>query len=273
MALNSRIWKSAKGALAVAALTLSCNASAETVSAGGIEWDTFLQNGNEAMSAGIEFQQWFTSTPTSGEYLGLDSVNNTVQPTLAANVGAELVGVGLFNGFSLGRNLFDPDFCAAGTSSDCELTFAFGGLIATSFTSFDFSNAWLNVYFDDTPDFFRGVSGINASSRYVEAQNGQLWASFKWEDVFFLAGGNLNGGVISASLSVEDSALPGVVDALDYGQGQPDFDLLSQALFFPGNVRSTGGSGAIQSVSAPSTVAFFGLTLIGLGLASRKKFR
>ena len=269
MALNSRIWKSAKSALAVAALALSCNSSAEVVSAGGIEWDTFLQNGNEAMSAGIEFQQWFTSTPTSGEYLGLGSANDPVQPA----VGAELVGVGLFNGFSLGRNLLDPDFCATGTSANCELTFAFGGLIATSLTSFDFSNAWLNVYFDDTPDFFRGVSAVDASSRYVEAQNGQLWASFKWDDIFFLAGGNLNGGVTSASLSVTGSDLPGVVDALDYGQGQPDFDLLSQALFFPGNVRSTGGSGAIQSVSAPSTVAFFGLTLIGLGLASRKKFR
>ena len=267
MALYSQILKGAKGTLAVAALALSFNASAETVSAGGIEWDTFLQSGNEAMSASIEFQQWFTNDHTTGEFLGASSVNNPVAP----GIGAELVGVGLFNGFSLGRNLFDPDFCAVGTSNDCELTFAFGGLIATSLTTFDFSNAWLNVYFDDTPAFFRGTNRPDTYTRTAEAQNGELWASFKWDDVFFLAGGDLNGGVISSSISVESSDLPGVVDALDYGQGQPDFQLLSSALFFPGNLRATGGNGNIQSVSAPSTIAFFGLALLGLGAASRRK--
>ena len=267
MTLHTQILRGARVSIAAAALALSFNANAETVSAGGIEWDTFLQDGNEAISASIEFQQWFTDNNTSGEYLGSDSANNPVQP----EIGAELVGVGLFNGFSLGRNLFDPDFCAVGTSSDCELTFAFGGLIATSFTTFDFSNAWLNIYFDDTPDFWRGTNRPDTFERFEEAQNGDLWASLKWDDIFFLAGGDLNGGVTSASLSVESSDLPGVVDALDYGQGQPDFELLSSALFFGTNTRSTGGGGNIQSVSAPSTIAFFGLALLGLGISTRRK--
>lgn len=267
MALYSQILKGAKGTIAVAALILSFNSSAETVSAGGIEWDTFLQNGNKAMSASIGFQQWFTNVHTTGEFLGGSSVTNAVAPS----IGAELVGVGLFNGFSLGRNLFDPDFCAVGTSANCELTFAFGGLVATSLTTFDFSNAWMNVYFDDTPDFFRGTDRPDTWTRAAEAQNGKLWASFKWDDIFFLAGSDINGGFTSASISVEGSDLPGVVDALDYGQGQPDFQLLNNAIFFPGNTRSTGGTGNIQSVPAPSTIALFGLALLGMCAVSRRK--
>lgn len=262
----SKFTKVIKGTVAALALATSYNASADTVSAGGIEWDTFTQDGAQAMSAAFTFQQWFTNDYTSGGVIGSASANNPVAP----QVGAELVGVGLFNEFSVGRSLGTPDFCETGTSSSCELTFAFGGLIATSPTTFDYSNAWLNVYFDDTPDFPTSASGSPLWTEAGDAQNGSLWASFSWDDFVFVAG-NLNGGVISAALSVTGSDLPGVVDALDYGQGQPDFTMLSSALFFPGNVRSTGGTGNMQSVSAPSTVALFGLSLIALGAASRRK--
>ncbi|WP_414828097.1 hypothetical protein [Alteromonas sp. H39] len=261
----SKFTKVIKSTVAALALATSYNASADTVSAGGIEWDTFTQDGVEAMSAAFSFQQWFTNDYTSGGVIGGASASNAVLP----QVGAELVGIGLFNEFSVARSLGSPDFCETGNSSNCELTFAFGGLIATSPTTFDFSNAWLNVYFDDTPDFPQSASGANLWQETADAQNGTLWASFSWDEFVFVAG-NLNGGVISAALTVT-GGLPSVVDALDYGQGQSDFSMLSSALFFTGNVRSTGGTGNMQSVSAPSTVALFGLSLIALGAASRRK--
>lgn len=265
-------------AAGLASTLLAVNANAATVSESGITWDTINQGGLEGIAAGFDFQQWYSN----GDYglaNGVPVITASSSDDLGLGTGV-LTGVGKFTLLSDAREQgpfpFDATgktFCTDGPGK-CELTFSFGGLVPLSISEFDFSNAWLNVYYDsETLDAtLFGAVGTTAHDRYDLAQDGRLWASFSFDNFIFTSlSGDFTDGQVYAELSITGGD---AFDALNYAEGGPDIEFTSASQFENQNTNySTTGDGNITSVSAPSTVAFFGLALIGLGAVSRRKLR
>jgi len=264
-----------KKSIILASLLLSSfGASAGVVTAGGIQWDDD-PIGPNGVSAQVNFQQWFTNSASSTNDNGTaGDLTDDYQflTTDAATVGApgtELVGIGEFYSFSDGREPSAPGgFCVSG---GCELTFAFGGLFVNPDQSFDNTNAWINIYIDETPDFNSGtLIPSGGHSDFVDAQDGTLWASFDI-DLFDLDG-NLTGGESELGLSIRDGvALADVEAALEYSDV---FDILftSGATFVDNNLYTLDGNGQlINAVPEPTGLALFSLGLLGLAGVSRKK--
>ncbi|MBU3020012.1 hypothetical protein KO519_20255 [Paraglaciecola agarilytica] len=274
----------------------SVSVNAAVISAGGISWDDDgLGAGGVANQA--NFQQWFTETPTStnsGSDSTLDTADDykfissssavSVTEGDPADVGKELVGIGEFYSFSDGREPNNaPAFCDSGS---CELTFAFGGLVVDSFVGllpiFDVSEAWFNIYIDETPNFDGpGTSdttlGSDAYTKYAEAQDGTLFAALSFD--FFNLEGTIIGGEAEAGLSIRDIfglGLDDVKEAWNYSDVSSDLGFTAGATFDTNNLYTRDGNGQTigtpaQDVSAPSTVALFGLTLMCLVGATRRR--
>lgn len=265
-------------AAGLASTLLAVNANAATVSESGIVWDTINQGGIEGIAANFNFQQWYTN----GNYGMANGVPViTASSSNASELGAGvLTGLGKFTLLSDGREEGSSGFGTPGVTfctdgpGQCELTFAFGGLVPLSQGEFDFSNAWLNVYYDGaTASGTRfGAVSSTAYNKYDIAQDGNLWASFSFDNFIFTSlSGDFTDGQAYAELSVTGGD---AFDALNYAEGGPDIEFTSASQFETQNVNySTTGSGNITSVSAPSTVAFFGLALMGIGAVSRRKLR
>jgi hypothetical protein len=246
-------------------LGTSSLASAATVSAGGIEWDTIPIGGSQGTTASFQFQQWFSD----GSYgVGADSQNvitATSKESVGLGSGGFLTGVGVFTGFSDGRNAFSPTFCQNGPGQ-CELTIEFGGLEAFGLNSFDFSDAWLNVYYDDTPDF--GFStNQNSHEDFADAHDGTLWASFEFSS-FSFDGNGFESGNSEAYLNIVDG-LADVIDIFDTGTLSDIFFTASAQ--FNSDDYTNNSTGEITTVSTPATLGLFGLALFGLGAVSRKR--
>lgn len=269
-----RIFKTIVGAVGAASVCLSMNVNADVVSESGITWDTTEQGG---VAASVQFQQWY-SNGDYGMANGVPVINSSSAQDVALGTGA-LTGIGKFTLFSDGRAQGPfgfgggTTFCTSGPGA-CELTFAFGGLVPLSVTEFDFSNAWLNIYYDDMSLDGTGFGNVssNSHSLYSEAQDGNLWASFSFDDfVFASLSGDFTDGEGYAELSVTGGA---AFDTLNFSEGGPDFQFVTASQFENNNNNySTTGDGNITSVSAPSTIAFFGLALMGLGAVSRRKLK
>ncbi|MFQ3198923.1 MAG: hypothetical protein ACI8R9_001582 [Paraglaciecola sp.] len=276
-------------ASAVALSLSSLGASAAVITAGGIQWDDTIL-GPGSVSAQVNFQQWFTNSPTTTD-LGTDGIVSaddyeriTTNAAVGGAVGTELVGLGEFYSFSDGRTPNDPpSFCV---TPNCELTFAFGGLEVLTLgiagglnATFDTSNAWLNIYYDAGTDFDGpGVSDTTLSStahtKFAEAQNGTLWAAFDI-DSFFLDG-TIIGGEAESLLNIRNVAglgLDEVKDAWDYnGILGSDLAATLNAIFNPGALYSQTGNGLAETVvPAPSTIALFGLGLLGVAVGVRRR--
>ncbi|KHT49759.1 hypothetical protein RJ43_15955 [Alteromonas macleodii] len=246
-------------------LGTSSMASAATLSAGGVEWDTVNIAGVQGTTASIQFQQWFSNGSYSTGVDGQDTITASSKEALALGAGGFLTGVGVFTGFSDGRNAFSPTFCVNGPGQ-CELTIAFGGLLAVGTNDFDASNAWLNVYYDDTPDFGFSTTS-NSHEKYAEAQNGTLWASFDFSQ-FSFDGNGFASGSTEAFLNIV-GGLADVIEVFDNGTLNDIFFTASAQ--FNGDRYTNNSTGEITSVSTPATLGLFGLALFGLGVASRKR--
>ncbi|EJI84196.1 hypothetical protein AEST_30300 [Alishewanella aestuarii B11] len=254
-------------ALAVA----SFNASAATVSAGGVVWDEVANGG---VLGNFNFQQWYSTTAYGVGSQGQQTItSNTAVPILTPN--AHLNGIGVFTSLNDGRLVFGNQYCAGEVS--CALTFAFGGLKVASLTPgefiFDTSAAWLNVYFQ-SPAIATAVnnsSNNNYNNQFANVQNGTLWASFAFDSAILRAQALTgSGGFFEAMLSVT-GGLPDVVAALDRQNGMSDIYINTQAAFGTNGNYSSGGSGRVELIPAPASIALLGLGLLGLAGARRFK--
>ncbi|HCV03545.1 MAG TPA: hypothetical protein DG048_12915 [Pseudoalteromonas sp.] len=194
--------------------------------------------------------------------------------------------------------------------SSCELTFEFGGIGLTStrdannsFTGWELNldGSFLNVYLDNTPDFEIGsVDAIGSDAHLTDAQydkvtDGDAWLTLAFEDSYFnpgntstdptgglLAGDSYFSFSVTGGTAVDNFVSNSIRNAQTNIFGQPiapefyvyrDILGLGMSAAFGDAPLSSGTSGNLTGVaiSAPSTIAFFGLGLVGLSLASRRR--
>lgn len=289
-----------KLALATALLAASSAANAGVVSAaGGVSWTT--TNTTPNFSATIDFTQWWTTTNMTGK----DDINaavsgTAIDPTLGSVAGAstaELVGVGSFktNGQSGEPNC-----------NGCELTFSFGGLFfdGQSQSLINADEAWLNVYvdydmvngaFDD--EMIRGAANqeTEANLQASRAVDGTLWASLSIDafrytpdsayasigeplitgsTTFF---GDVDGGIAEDNfvngffIGMYDAAAQGLTANFDDPNSLFPFTLNPADLQLSKYSQFGSGRVSAETVNSPSTIALFGLALVGLGAVSRRR--
>ena len=246
--------------VAVLALTSSV-VSADEQYVGGVTWDPDFNDGfSSDFGATASFQQWFTSSSTIGsQTIGQSQLDNA----LPAGADAELVGVGEFN---LLNGTDTSEFVCGG----CELTFAFGGLVFDSNSNtFDTAGSWIKVFLDPVADF------VTSAGDFADGQDGIEWlvGSFDEFNIF----GAINAAFSMASISVNELN-PGFAGELFDTNGLPngsDLRLTASANFLTNpvfsNVASADIVGDSLQVSEPSTVAIFGLTIMGLAGAIRRR--
>lgn len=210
------------------------------------------------------------------------SSTNLVEVT-ATNIGDVINGYGIINNINA---TLPASFCPS-----CELTYEFGGYtLLTDLSSpsvgdsFTFTGGFLKVYVDNTPDY-------NSDSR-ASALDGALWLNLLAVD----ATGDNSGVTLEGSLTavVLSGGLPtlsgqgfGYFDVVGgwaagnidtNGQfGGRDLSYTSDFQPFPSSGTTTDGythfgTGDLagSSIPEPSTIALFGLTLLGLSFARRK---
>lgn len=284
--------------LATAMLAASSAANAGVVSAaGGVSWE--VDGGLPNFSATIDFTQWWTVTNTTD----VDDVNTAVSaeaisPTLASLSGAlaggqapELVGAGKFN---LGNGLGEPN------CNGCELTFSFGGLFfdpQNAAAPIDSSEGWLNIYVD-----YAQVGGefdeaamdnfADSTDHAERAVDGDLWLSLGLRDFIYNADPSyvtLGEPLLSGTTLFYGDVLGGLAEynfIPDFFASAFEADAFGLTSIFDDNSRtptsqaalnvqnySVRGSGNVEAatVSAPSTIAMFGLALVGLGAVTRRR--
>jgi len=272
--------------LIAAGLVLSAsNAVAGSISAGGITWDPNATD--PRFNAAIEFTQWFTTlnTTTRTDY-GSNVATTGLANPLTLTGGEELVGVGEI------LSINSDSFC-----NNCELTFSFGGITFNDpqqnpSSAFDFTNGWINVYVDKPLATDHQNTNIPAvwttpafATEVGNAVDGDLWLSLGFEDAVFF--GVPFSGTINAGLMVEDTGGLAKAEAV-FDQdsivspffGTDLFDALGTnfsttfgKLLTDGVLVSDTGSGNLTAnpVSSPATLAIFGIGLMGVGFASRRK--
>lgn len=255
------------------------SAYASDVNVGGVVWDPDYNAGIESDFIGrFDFTQWFSTiadTKGSADSFGSAMTIADVTSTVAGLGGAAdltgifLSGVGEFkelNGYeAIISSLTGGQFCPS-----CELTFAFGGLELRGNNTFDITNAWAQIYVDNTPDFDvpPGTPGNPASN----AVDGLLWLDLSFTDIVFNSfGSGVSSGFVDASLQIVGGLAAGNFNpgTLDYNGSA--FNNRSG----PGTRYSTGGNGSLtgNSIPEPHTLAIMGLGLICLSGLARKKAR
>lgn len=258
-----------------------------------------LDGGLPNFSATIDFTQWWTITNTTVVTDVNTAVSTeTISPTLSSISSAyqngdapELVGAGKFN---LGNGVGEPN------CNGCELTFSFGGLYfdpQNSAAPIDSSEGWLNIYVDYAQSggaFDEGLMDnlTGATEHAARAVDGDLWLSLTlrdfeyYEDPAYAAIGE---PLISGTSLFFGDVVGGIAESnfiSDFFLGAYEADAFGLASTFDDNSRapstpaglnvseySVRGSGNVEAatVSTPSTIAMFGLALVGLGAMSRRR--
>jgi hypothetical protein len=252
------------GTLALA----SISASASQITVGGVTWDPDYQtsSANDFIST-AEFTQWFSTDGLS--VAGAPGWGSESTGT----VGAEVQGVGGINRFN-GSTGF---VCAT-----CELTFAFGGVkfdgdMSGDGSLFDIAysqtNGYFNIYFDNTADFDAGQ--INNQADADNAVDGSLFLSLGLQTLQQGAGYTpQTGSLFSFWHATGGAALDNFdTDTQFFGT---DLSFIASVDFQDANMYGSGtgvasGNTISVSVPEPTSLAIFGLALLGLAGASRRK--
>lgn len=255
------------GASAIALASLSVSAS--EINVGGVVWDPdWMDGGEQDFSMQYDFTQFFSTTSVAAnDTAGMLTAYNTAEgindvlSTLtggAGSTGYYLSGTGESYRIN-GNNAFCPS---------CELTIAFGGLGLNLDGTYDASSAWISLYVDDSADYSHPLSNgaeINA------AMDGNLWLSASFLS-FGLTGGTVDNGLASANLQVNG----GMASQNFLDSDLAGFMLQSGSAFFNTltNAKYSGqGNGQVMSdtIPEPTSIAIFGLGLLGLAGAARRK--
>lgn len=239
-------------------------AHASTINVGGVSWDPDAVSLSDSdFTARYEFNQFFTTAANqvANTLNAAPDYSKAVNP-LTVGVGDVLQGAGeivKFNGVSYGNTASTTGgaFCAS-----CELTFTFGGFSITGPGTF--SNGWLRLYVDGTPDF--DVSNSPAS----KAADGILFL-----ELTAVANQFSNASSFASGFLTSYFAVTGGIAASNFDTNTQPFlaDLLSSASaqFSNNNFLATStGQISGNSIPEPSTIFLLSLAMLGLAFARRK---
>lgn len=214
----------------------SAYASADTVTVGGVTWDP---DAATDFNAGFDFVQDFR------------------------NGGTELFGFGEIYAINTMR-----DFC-----NGCELTFVLEGFMLDGQGGF-LNQGTISVYRDFAENYDFG----NAPFDNTTAGDGDLWIQFIAQQVDFDsrsddANDPYQSGFLSVqwilgdstALAFEQFAQGSQINGSDaYSTGSATFDILPQGAIGNGNLFA-------DTVPAPTTLALFGLSVLGFGAFKRRR--
>lgn len=239
----------------------SMAASAADITVGGVTWDPDYNSfsGVDFVSTGT-FTQWFSTAGING--VGAPNA----APVLPGTVGSMLQGVGEISVFNGSTN----HVCAT-----CELTFSFGGLVydndLTDGSVYDLAasqgSGFFNIYFDNTADFDGG--NLSNQADINNAVDGSLFLSLSFDTLKESSGFLPTTGHIDSFWSVSGGAAAGNFDTNEQLSGS-DIEF-SASVQFNGGYGTSVGIASGNSIPEPTTLAIFGLGLLGLAGAARRK--
>lgn len=256
--------KAFKSVLSGLALVMACSAAhAYMINVAGVTWDPDEVSLTDSdFTARYSSNQFFTH--------GADAVANTVNaapdyskaidPT-TVGVGDVLQGVGevtKFNGVDYGdtTSTVGGAFCPS-----CELTFAFGGFVVNTN---GFSNGWLRLYVDNTPDF--NIS----SSPAANATDGTLFLELTAKSSAFMGATDFSSGYLSSYFDVTGGVAASNFDTNTERFATDLWASASQQFSNHNFIATATGQIAGDSVPEPSTVFLMGLAMLGLAFVRRK---
>lgn len=251
------------------------SAQAAMINVGGVTWDPDTTGGTDAdFTARYKFNEFFT---TSANAVARDpdsllvpahqktpNYNFAVDPT-AVTLGHVLQGVGeitSFNGVDYGNtaSLTGGAFCPS-----CELTFVFGGFTINSPTSF--TNGWLKIFVDNTPDFNAASTDLNHAKN---AADGKLFLELQSSSTAFLGAGGFDAGFFTGYFDVV-----GGLAASNFDTNTKKFaaDLFQSAAAQFGNpapfqfIATSTGQIQGNTIPEPSTIFLMSLAMLGMAFA------
>ena len=166
-----------KTAVSLALIAMSVSAFSNAANVGGVTWDPDYQSPPPIvtdLTMDLSYSQWFVAGTDAGTYDASKAISsfNVVD-------GDELQGGGRVTKFN---GLVDPEVNpTTGFCLGCELTFEFGGLIASG-NSFTFANAFFDFYVE---------TGTDVDTFYDKGV-GTPWLTLAVDDVTFAAQDILN---------------------------------------------------------------------------------
>jgi hypothetical protein len=253
-------------ATAIAAATAT-SAQASTITIGGVTWDPdAVSQSDSDFTARYEFNQYFSTAANAvaNAVNAAPNYANAINPTTVSLTDV-LQGAGeitKFNGVNYGdtASTVGGAFCAS-----CELTFTFGGFAINGPSTF--TNGWLRIYVDSTPDF--NIS----TSPAANAADGTLFLELTARSNDFFS----SGGFASGSLFTYFDVTGGIAkNNFDTNTQNFATDLLSTASAQFNNrppfqfIATSTGVITGDSIPEPATVFLMGAALLGLAFARRK---
>lgn len=253
---------------AASLLAISGGASALTVTTpdGSVSWNPNYTNLSEIDWIGqFNFTQWYSAAPLAK---GSDPILAGAIPigTVTAGLNPGLGAVGSGNYLSgVGEiyriNEFNPISC---TTPNCELTYLFGGIELNEDSSFNYANAWAQIFVNDlSPNF----DNTNITPAQVSAANeGTLFLDLEFTSLAFTSG-TVQNGVVSATFDIVDGAAKPyfIPQTLSY---------TADAQFGPTDAYSNGGNGSIygntENIPEPASLVLIGIGLLGFAGLKRK---
>lgn len=257
-----KTFKKVLTALALVA-TFSGAAQASMINVGGVSWDPDAVSLSDSdFTARYEFNQFFTSAADQAPNVvnGAGDHSKAINPLTVGN-GDVLQGAGeifKFNGVNYGdtNSTTGGAFCV-----NCELTFVFGGF---AIDGAGFTNGWLRLYVDDTPDF--SVSNSPAAN----AADGNLFLELTAVETDFRNATGFASGSLHSYFAVTGGL---AASNFDTNTKKLLSDLLSSASaqFSNQNFLATStGQIAGNTIPEPSTIFLLGLAMLGLAFTRRK---